>query len=79
MDSSPPLILIINIRHMKKVKFKKDYRHDATLGDNKAAPVYSKGTVKTVTDKHALYLEKLGVASIVIGKEDKEAENRETK
>jgi hypothetical protein len=64
---------------MRKVKFKKDYRHDAINGENKTAPFYAKGTTKNVTTKHALFLEKLGVASIVTGKEEKEAENRETK
>jgi hypothetical protein len=64
---------------MKKVKFKKDYRHDSVGGKHKAAPEYAKGRTYNVTDRHALFLENLGVASIVLGKEDKDAADRETK
>jgi hypothetical protein len=64
---------------MKKVKFKRDYRHESIGANLKKAPEYAKGRTYSVTDKHAAFLEKEGVASIVLGKEEKEAEARETK
>jgi hypothetical protein len=64
---------------MKKVKFKRDYRHEAIGSRNKNVPTNLKGSTKEVTNKHAQFLERIGVATILTGKEEKEAAGRETK
>jgi hypothetical protein len=57
---------------MKKVIFTKDFTHG-----NKS--VDKKGKVKMVTSRHADFLIANKIANLVKGKEDKEAEERETK
>lgn len=60
---------------MKKVKFTDTY----TYGVEKNQTVTKKGTVRTVTDKHADWLVRNKLAEVIEGKEEKEAAKRETK
>ena len=78
--SSPPYFKHLKTIPMsQKVKFKRDYKHEAIGANLKKAPSYTRGSTHKVTDKMAAFLEKIGVATIVLGKGDKEADSRETK
>ena len=74
MEILSSLFLTINkfTTMTKKVKFTQDF-----TTSNKVT--HPKGSTRTVTSKMALFLEKNGFAKIVVGKEEKEAEERETK
>jgi hypothetical protein len=60
---------------MKKVKLSQDFT-------NSNKDLFPKGSVRTVTTKLALWMEKNKIAKIIIGKDDKEddeAKGRDTK